>query len=333
MSMLLDFLWFVGAHIARIICDTIIVLLSPILFLYYKYTRNKFIHTKKFKSIFITGGSSGIGKAIALQFIKTNPNRTIIITGTNKNRLTSAVRELKSLASPSTIIQSKILDVCDKDGMKQYILEMDTKYTLDLIIANAGTAPDMLPNAHYFESCEKVLNVNCKGVLNTILPIIPRFQERKNGHIAVTGSIAGFLPCCYEYLIYSATKCYERYLCDDLRPKVKLIGNIDVSYIAPGIVRSRMIDEKKFGHRLGFMTENEAAKNIIHGLENNETVIAFPNNVFAPATVIGTLHPIVNVLFNDLFGAKFFGVDRPKAVECVGFYHEFDPDDEFGGEC
>ena len=88
------------------------------------------------------------------------------------------------------------------------------------------------------------------------------------------------------------------------------------------------VDEKKSDEMIGFMTEEKAAKIIVQGLENNKAIIAFPNNVYSMVFVMGTVHPILNVLLN-----KFFGVDRSQAAQCVGFYHEFDPDDEFGGEC
>ena len=214
----------------------------------------------------------------------------------------------------------------NKDAMKQFIIKMDDKYTLDLVIANAGTGPGMLKNPHYFESCEIVLDINCQGVLNTILPIVPRFQDRKQGHIAVTGSLAGYVPTTLESH-YAATKAYVRFLCDDLRPKLKLIGNIDVSYIAPGYVRSRMVDEKKHKDTIGYMREDKAAKIITNGLQSNHSVIGFPNNMFTVCFLIGSMHPILNVLVNEKL------VVRHKAVQHVGFYHEVDPNDEFGGEC
>ena len=63
---ILDFGWFVLSHLLRIISDLLAIILSPFLFLkYYKETGFK---KREFKSILITGGTSGIGKELALQF-------------------------------------------------------------------------------------------------------------------------------------------------------------------------------------------------------------------------------------------------------------------------
>jgi len=268
----------------------------------------------------ITGASSGIGKATAVEFA--NKDVTLILVGRNKSQLENTA--LKCTDKKANVV-IRILDVTNKDEMKKCIRELDAKYKLDLIIANAGVASNTLKEIHYTESSYELFNVNVMGVLNTILPIIPCFQERKRGHIAIVGSLAGFSKNEINGA-YTATKSALRYLSDDLRPQLKY-WNIDCTLISPGYVNSGMTPASMNADNIGFMMEDEAAKIIRKGLQNNDEYINFPLKVFTMAYLFGTLHPMLQSLYLKKT------TTRNESARWIGQKFEVDPDDPFGGEC
>jgi len=212
--------------------------------------------------------------------------------------------------------------------MKKFIMEINENKEIepiDLVIANAGKANATLKDIHYNYAAKHLIDVNINGVLNTILPCIQCFQNRKQGHIAIVGSILSYLSVTSSGS-YAATKAYIKWLCDDLRPQLK-IWNIDTTFIAPGYVNSRMTPKEKCGTNYGFIMEDKAADIIKNGLENNLHSINFPLHVFASAWIVSSIHPILQRLLYDR------QLDPDQAVLQVGRRTEVDPNDEFGGEC
>ena len=105
------------------------------------------------------------------------------------------------------IINYNVQALKGNDAMKYFGIKINDKYTLVLIIANAGTGRGMLKTHHYFESWETVFNIDCQGVPNTIFTIAPRFRDTKRVHIAVTGSLAHFvIEFSNNMLLVSAQK-------------------------------------------------------------------------------------------------------------------------------
>lgn len=214
------------------------------------------------RSILITGASSGIGKGLALHYAKTGA-ANIFISGRNKQRLDATVKECRKYCKNTF---GTIIDVTDKDAMKNWLTECNAKAKLDIIIANAGIA--CLNEGKDDQTTYDTFNTNIFGVLNTVLPAL----DLKPTSIAIVSSIAGYhgLPTCPSY---SATKAAVKAWGEALRIKYK--NKINIQIIMPGFVKSHITDQNTCP-MLGIIEADKAAKIIASGIAKNKSIISFP---------------------------------------------------------
>jgi len=184
--------------------------------------------------VFITGASSGIGKACAEQFAALGAK--LVLTARRKDRLEKLSQTIK--AAHNTEILSIQLDVSDHATVKDTIASLPPEWcTIDILINNAGCAlgTDLLQEGDT-ENWDKMIDTNVKGVLYVTRAVLPGMLERKAGHIINVSSIAG-----HDHYprgnVYVATKHAVRALSKSLR--LDLLGSgLRVSDIAPGAVET-----------------------------------------------------------------------------------------------
>ncbi|MBT5186815.1 MAG: SDR family NAD(P)-dependent oxidoreductase [Kordiimonadaceae bacterium] len=220
------------------------------------------------KSILITGASSGIGQALAVEYA--NEGIILFLSGRNANRL----EDVKNLCQANGAkAYTKIIDVSDEEGMAQWISECDAIQPLDLVIANAGISGSMGKKEGLAAHTKEIFKTNVDGVFNTIHPTLPFMRERQKGQIALVSSMAGYhgMPSAPAY---STSKVTVKAYGEALRGLYHDQG-LEVNVICPGFVRSRMTDQNKF-HMPFFMEAERAAKIIKRDLGKNKAHIAFP---------------------------------------------------------
>jgi len=220
------------------------------------------------KHILITGGSSGIGEALALEYAA--PGMRLVLTGRDAKRLSKVA---KACESNGAEVMTKAIDVADRFAMADWLSQIDDAAPLDLVIANAGISMGTSGEGDSEEKIRDIFAVNLAGVLNTIHPVMERMQDRKQGQIALVASIAAFrgLPGSPAY---AASKAAVKSYGEGLRPRLARHG-VGISVILPGFVRSRITDQNTFSMPF-FMEAERAAKVIRTGLANNKARIAFP---------------------------------------------------------
>ncbi|MBT3358746.1 MAG: SDR family NAD(P)-dependent oxidoreductase [Rhodospirillales bacterium] len=220
------------------------------------------------QSILITGASSGIGAALAKEYAQ--PGVFLALTGRNAERLQAVGRECESLGAQVTL---KTLDICERETVESWIGEIDDAHPIDLLVANAGISSGTARADEKFDKVREIFAVNVDGVLNTVLPAIPRMQARRAGQIAIMSSVAGFrgLPGTSAY---AAGKAAVKSWGEGLRGQLWANG-IRVSVICPGYVVSAMTDTNQYPMPL-IMPADKAARIIRRGLERNKSRIAFP---------------------------------------------------------
>jgi len=226
------------------------------------------MHSKPFKSILITGASSGIGQAVALEFAK--PGVHLTITGRNAERL----RELETLLTDEGAhVTALELDVVDRAGMTKMANDAETNNPFDLVIANAGIASGSNDDIPAEELIRDIFAVNLAGVLNTVLPTATLMRARGAGHIAIVSSIAGLrgLPTAPAY---SASKVAVKAWGEAIRPQLAADG-VGITIIIPGFVESRITDANTFPMPF-IMPAEKAARIIVSGLHRRKRTIAFP---------------------------------------------------------
>ena len=234
-------------------------------------------------SILITGASSGIGAALAMEFAA--PGVRLALTGRDQARL-SAVAEACRAAGAEP--RAATLDVCDAPALAAWIAEVDQAAPLELAIANAGVSAGTGGRGETEAQTRRVIATNLDGVVNTVLPAVARMRPRRRGQIAIMSSLAAFrgFPGAPAYC---ASKAAVRIWGEALRGDLHGAG-IGVSVICPGYVRSPMTAVNDFTMPL-LMDAERAARIIRRGLARNRPRIAFPWPLYAAVWLISALPP------------------------------------------
>ncbi len=224
---------------------------------------------KSFTSIVITGASSGIGQALALDYAA--PGIALALNGRDEARLQTVAEACRAKGA---IVDARSIDVTDREGLASWLIAFDDAHPVDLLIANAGISIDKDNSSlDDFSAIRNTMAVNFDGVLNTVEPLIGRLMARKRGQIAVVSSLAGFIGLPYS-ASYNASKAAVRVWGESIRYVLKKSG-VGVSVICPGFVVSRITTEAPFP--MPFLMSAERASAIIRrGLARNKARIAFP---------------------------------------------------------
>ncbi|MEI5098344.1 SDR family oxidoreductase [Streptomyces sp. PmtG] len=144
----------------------------------------------------ITGGTSGIGLAIAHRFVREGAR--VFVTGRDTDRLEAAVKELGPAA---TGVRADVSVLADLDALYARVREEAGR--IDVLVANAGIVADAALGDHTEANVDLTLAVNVKGPLFTVQKALPLLAE--NASILVVGSSNSVRP--NEHLeVYSASK-------------------------------------------------------------------------------------------------------------------------------
>ncbi|WP_158044544.1 SDR family NAD(P)-dependent oxidoreductase [Skermanella pratensis] len=239
------------------------------------------------RTILITGASSGIGEALAEAYA--GPAVTLVLTGRDRGRLDEVAARCTARGAT---VRAAVIDVTDREGMRQWLSGVDAESPIDLCIANAGISggtgggDGKRGRGESEEQARRIFSVNLDGVLNTIHPLIGPMAERGRGQLGLVSSLAGFrgYPGAPAYCASkAAVRSYGESLRLDLRPK-----GIEVSVICPGFVRSRITARNRFPMPL-LMDADRAARIIRRGLERDRARIGFPFPTYFMSWLIGAL--------------------------------------------
>ncbi|HON18807.1 MAG TPA: SDR family oxidoreductase [Salinivirgaceae bacterium] len=204
----------------------------------------------------ITGATSGIGKATALELAKLNYR--LIITGRRADRL----RELASMIENqyNTEVYPLEFDIRSRDATEKAWESLpDDLKQVDVLINNAGLAAG-LDHIHTGnpDDWDQMIDTNVRGILNISRLVIPQMVERHKGHIINISSIAG--KETYEKgAVYCASKHAVEALTKGMRIDLLPYG-IKVSSVSPGMV------ETEFS-KVRFKGDAEKAAAVYKGLQ------------------------------------------------------------------
>jgi NADP-dependent 3-hydroxy acid dehydrogenase YdfG len=240
---------------------------------------------RSWRSILITGGSSGLGAALAQEMA--GPGVRLALTGQNQERLA----EVAALCTAKgAAVETAILDVADKHAMTAFVAAIDTAAPLDLVIANAGMSAGTGNGAESAEQARRIFAVNVDGVVNTVAPILDAMGARGRGQIAIVSSLAGFrgLPGAPAYCASkAAVRVWGEALRADWGPR-----GVRVNVVCPGFVTTRMTARNDFRMPL-LMSAPRAAAIICDGLARDVGRIAFPRRMYAASWLLAALPSFV----------------------------------------
>ena len=184
------------------------------------------------KIVFITGASSGIGKATAELFA--NAGAKLILAARRQDKLEALTRALSAI----TAVYPLILDVQQESAVKTAIASLPPEWqAIDILINNAGLAQGLDSiAAGQSADWDRMIDTNIKGLLYVTQAVLPRMLSRQEGHIINIGSIAGRAVYAGG-AVYCATKHAVRGLTAAL--KMECHGTpLRVTEIAPGAVET-----------------------------------------------------------------------------------------------
>lgn len=235
------------------------------------------------KSIVITGGSSGIGEALARAYAA--PGVFLGLTGRDRERLDRVAEACRSAGAE---VVTAVLDVRDAEALAAWLAELDRARPLELVVANAGVSAGTGSFGETAEQARAILSVNVDGVVNTCLAAAELMRPRGRGQLAIMSSLAAFrgFPGAPAYC---ASKAAVRVWGEALRGMLHAQG-LQVSVICPGYVESRMTAVNDFPMPL-LMEAGRAAGIIRRGLAADRARIVFPRRLYAAVWLLGLLPP------------------------------------------
>ena len=184
-------------------------------------------------SIWITGGGTGIGKAMALEYTKRGYR--VAISGRRKDRLDEVKKEIEALGGTCL---SVVCDVVDVDSIQKALEEIDREWgRIDIVVANAGFSMSARIETLTFEDWRRQLDVNVIGLAQTARYALP-YLEKTKGRVVLISSVMAYMR--YEKSgAYSASKAAVTAIGETL--SLELLGTpVTSTVIHPGYVESEI---------------------------------------------------------------------------------------------
>jgi len=177
--------------------------------------------------VFVTGASSGFGRATARRFATAGAR--VVATARRAERLADLAAELGPLVLPVT------LDVRDRVAVSDVVNRLPAEFAeIDVLVNNAGLALGLNPAQEAdLDDWEQMIDTNCKGLTYCTRAILPGMVARRRGHVINLGSIAGTYPYPGGNA-YGGSKAFVHQFSLDLRSDLHGTG-IRVTCIEPGM--------------------------------------------------------------------------------------------------
>ena len=216
------------------------------------------------KIIVITGGSDGLGKALATSLANDN---NVIILATNEKKLREVANQ--------TNCKYKVCDVSDYEIVENTINDIINEFgKIDVLINNAGLWIQDELDINDSERIHSVVDVNLLGVINCSKAVIPFMKQNKDGLIININSQAGINHKA-ERTVYNATKWGVTGFTKSLQDEVAKYG-IKVTNVMPGMMKTEMFSKLNI------------EKNMANGVDTKEVarlikfIIDTPPDVMIP---------------------------------------------------
>lgn len=188
------------------------------------------------KVVAITGASSGIGAATALELAARGA--AVVLGARRTDRLGSLVAPIRAEGGRAEMLA---VDVTKRADLEQLVaLAVDRFGRLDVLVSNAGVARTAPMADLDVDDWDVMIDVNLRGVLHGIAAALPVFRHQGQGHLVTTVSTSG-LKIVPTQAVYAGTKNAVRTLLEALRQE-STDGVLRTTSISPGFVRTELVD-------------------------------------------------------------------------------------------
>lgn len=188
------------------------------------------------KVVAVTGASSGIGAATALELA--TRGAAVVLGARRTDRLDSLVARIRAEGGRAEMLA---VDVTERADLEELVaLAVDRFGRLDVLVGNAGVARIATMAALDVDDWDAMIDVNLRGVLHGIAAALPVFRRQGRGHFVTTVSTSG-LKITPTQAVYAATKNAVRTLLEALRQE-STDGALRTTSISPGYVHTELVD-------------------------------------------------------------------------------------------
>lgn len=194
-------------------------------------------HLQK-KTAVITGASSGIGAATALELARHGVN--IVAAALDQDGLDRLVKSIKAEGFEAVGLVTDVTRLEDTQALAKYAAE--TFGSVDILINNAGLMLFSSWSDVVWEDWNKMVDVNVKGYLNAIAAVLPGMLEKKDGQILNMASVASHQVDAGAG-VYSATKFFVHAMTESMRKDLGVNKGIRVNTISPGVINTGWADK------------------------------------------------------------------------------------------
>ncbi len=195
----------------------------------------------------ITGASSGIGEAVARAFSKAG--HPLLLMARRLDRL-------EALGLPDAVLRR--VDVRDRAAIAAAVADAEAEYgPVDMMFANAGVARLGDIARQPPEDWDEMIDINTKGVMNTVHAVMNGMIDRKHGTLVMMSSIAG-RKVYPDHTIYCGTKFFVHAVSESLREYLAP-HDVRVIVVSPGIIDTEVLDGVRDETTLANYKANKAA--------------------------------------------------------------------------
>lgn len=222
------------------------------------------------RNVVITGASSGIGEALAVELAKRGWER-IALLARRADALDAVAKEVLSNGSKPMAISC---DVRDAAAVRDAVARVESEWgVVDLAIANAGIGYPTPAHRFVLDDAKAIMQTNFDGMLHLWEAVSPKMLTRYEGHFVAIASLAGLrgLP---GGSIYAASKAAMQSWMEASRVELNGKG-ITMTVVNPGFVATPLVEKNRF--KMPFLMQpREAARTIADGIERRARLVEFP---------------------------------------------------------
>ena len=242
----------------------------------------------KDKVVLVTGASSGIGRALAVEWGRRGAR--VGVLARRAEALIEVAGEVERAGGKALALTADVRDAAEMEKAVARVQELWGG--IDVLVANAGMTTTTGATKLRAGEASDVISVNVIGVINSVAAVLPGMLERRGGHLVAISSLASYrgMP---KSGAYSASKAAVSTFFESLRVDLRKSG-IAVTTIHPGFIRTPMTAGRKT--KLPFLMEVEpAARLIVRAVERRARTYAFPWQL---ASVVRLMKYIPDALYD-----------------------------------
>jgi short-subunit dehydrogenase len=196
-------------------------------------SNNEIHESLKGKTVVITGGSSGVGRAAAEAFALEGCN--IVVAARGKEALDETVSLCRDLGVAALGVPTDVSIAADVQNLANKALQFNGR--IDIWINNAGVMASGKFEEIPMDLNEQVIKTNLFGYMHGAYSVLPIFKKQQDGILINNISIGGFMPAPYS-AVYSATKFGIRGMMECLHGEISNFPNVHICNLYPQIQRS-----------------------------------------------------------------------------------------------